>query len=351
MEDNERWQIVRGRDSSFDGAFVYAVSSTGVYCRPSCPSRRPRRENVSFFPLPETAERAGFRPCRRCRPDREDGDPRVRLVRRVCQLIDETPDSTPTLPDLAARVGLSPQHLQRTFKSVLGISPRQYADSRQLDDFKRRLGNGASISGALYGAGYSSTSRIYERAPEQLGMTPASYQKGGAGATIRYTVRPSPLGRVLVGATGQGVCAVYLGDDDDGLVSELQAEYPRALTERDEAALGRWVETILDYLCGRRRALDLPLDVVATAFQRRVWECLRSIPYGETRSYSEMARTIGAPNAARAVGRACATNPVSLVIPCHRAVRADGALGGYRWGLERKRRLLAGERERAGSSG
>jgi AraC family transcriptional regulator of adaptative response/methylated-DNA-[protein]-cysteine methyltransferase len=275
-------------------------------------------------------------------------DARTEMVRRVCQYIDDRPGSAPTLAELAEHAGLSLHHLQRTFKAVLGITPRQYADARRLDKFKREIGNGASISGAMYGAWYSSTSRLYERASEQLGMTPATYKKGGRGAQMHYAIADSPLGRVLVAATGRGVCAVYIGDDDDRLAAELDAEYPAAQIEADPSVLGRWMGAILDYLSGRQRALDLPLDVVATAFQLRVWELLRSIPYGETRTYSEMARELGSPKAARAVGRACATNPVSLVIPCHRAIRADGGLGGYRWGLGRKQRLLAAERSRAG---
>ncbi len=268
------------------------------------------------------------------------------MVRRVCRYIDDRPGSPPTLAELAGHAGLSLHHLQRSFKAVLGITPRQYADARRLRRFKREIGNGASISSAMYGAGYSSTSRLYERAADQLGMTPATYKKGGRGAHMRYAFTDSPLGRVLVAATERGVCAVYLGDDDFLLRSELEAEYSNARIEADESALGRWTGAILDYLGGRQRALDLPLDVVATAFQLRVWGLLRSIPYGETRSYSEMAKQLGSPKAARAVGRACATNPVSLVIPCHRAIRADGGLGGYRWGLDRKEQLLAHERAR-----
>ncbi len=345
MEDRERWEIVSSRNTDYDGTFVYAVRSTGIYCRPSCPSRRPRRDQVAFYPLPEAAERDGFRSCKRCKPETMNGgDPQIERVRSVCRYIDENPGENPTLAQLADVAGLSPHHLQRTFKAVLGITPRQYADARRLDHFKRELGNGASITGAMYGAGYSSTSRLYERASGQRGMTPATYKKGGRGAHMRFSIADSPLGRVLIAATERGVCAVYIGEDDDYLISELNQEYHAAAIDRDEAALGRWVEAILDYLSGKQRALDLPLDVVATAFQLRVWELLCSIPYGETRTYSEMARELGSPRAARAVGRACATNPVSLVIPCHRAIRADGGLGGYRWGLDRKERLIEQER-------
>ncbi len=346
VEDRERWEIVSARNPEYDDVFVYAVRSTGIYCRPSCPSRRPRRQHVAFYHVPEAAERDGFRPCQRCRPERTNGgSSQVERVRSVCRYIDENPAKCPTLAQLAEFAGLSPHHLHRTFKAVLGITPRQYADARRLDQFKRGLGNGSSISGAMYEAGYSSTSRLYERASDHLGMTPATYKKGGRGARMRFAIADSPLGRVLVAATQRGVSAVYIGEDDDHLLSELEQEYPAAAIERDETALGRWVEAILNYLSGKQKALDLPLDVVATAFQQRVWQLLRAIPYGETRTYSEMARQLGSPKAARAVGRACATNPVSLVIPCHRAIRADGSLSGYRWGLNRKRKLLDREKQ------
>ncbi|UCC48537.1 MAG: bifunctional DNA-binding transcriptional regulator/O6-methylguanine-DNA methyltransferase Ada [Gemmatimonadota bacterium] len=346
MDDLSRWETVLARDSTYDGRFVYAVRSTGIYCRPSCPSRRPQREQVKFFPIPEVAERAGFRACRRCRPDlAHASDPLLERVRRVCRFIDEHPEAKRTLAQLAGHVGTSPHHLQRSFKAVLGITPRQYADARRLHRFKRELGNGASVTRALYEAGYGSSSRLYERASSQLGMTPATYRRGGRGARIRHTTTACTLGRLLVAATDRGVCAVSLGDDDASLTAALRDEYPHAEISRDDEGLGRWVEALLSYLDGRCRDVDLPLDVRATAFQRRVWELLRAIPSGETRSYSEMARQLGAPRAARAVARACASNPVSLIVPCHRAVRADGTPGGYRWGVERKQALLMKERE------
>jgi len=287
--------------------------------------------------------------CRRCRPDLADAaDPQLERVRRVCRYIDEHPEAKPTLAQLAAHVDASPYHLQRSFKAVLGITPRQYADQRRLHRFKRELGNEASVSRALYDAGYGSSSRLYERATSQLGMTPATYRRGGRGARIRYTTTACPLGRLLVAATERGVCAVSLGDDDATLVAALRDEYFEAEISEDKSALGRWGEVLLGFLEGRLRAIDLPLDICATAFQQRVWELLRTIPYGETLTYSEMARRLGAPRAARAVGRACASNPVPLVIPCHRAVRADGGLGGYRWGVERKQALLESERKKQG---
>ena len=339
-----RWRIVLARDPRFDGAFVYGVRSTGVYCRPSCPSRRPRRSQVAFFPVPEVAERAGFRPCRRCHPGEALApDARVPLVRAACQLIDAHPDRPATLAGLSARTGAPAHELLRAFRQVLGISPRQYRDARRLDRFKRELRARRRVSPALYEAGYGSTSRLYERAHAQLGMTPATYGRGGRGVRIGYAIVSSPLGRLLVAATERGICRVSLGGEGAELADGLRAEFPAAQIRRDRNGLSSAVGAILRYLQGRPEPLDLPVDVRATAFQRRVWEALRRIPYGSTRSYGALARDIGRPQAARAVARACATNPAALVIPCHRVVRADGGLGGYRWGIERKRSLLARE--------
>ncbi|MCH9013467.1 MAG: bifunctional DNA-binding transcriptional regulator/O6-methylguanine-DNA methyltransferase Ada [Proteobacteria bacterium] len=349
MTDEDRWQAVAGRDARFDGDFVFAVASTGIYCRPSCPSRRPRRRNVSFYGVPEAAEHAGYRACLRCRPrDVAARDARIEAVRSVCRYIEEHGDGPPTLAALGAHVNLSPHHLQRSFKAVIGVTPRQYYDARRLDRLKRLLRDGDAVTGALYEAGYGSSSRLYEKAPAQLGMTPATYRRGGEGARIGYTIAASPLDRLLVGATARGVCALYLGGDDGALEAALDAEYPAADITRDDAGLGPWVDAVLAHLEGRAPDLDLPLDVRATAFQRQVWEALRAIPYGETRSYGEVARAIGRPTAARAVARACATNRVSVVVPCHRVVRGDGGLGGYRWGTERKKALLAKERATVG---
>ena len=338
------WRIVLARDRRYDGAFVYAVHSTGIYCRPSCPSRRPRRQQVAFFPAPEAAELAGFRACRRCRPgDAREPDPRLPLVREVCRLIDAHPDEPAALTRLAGRVGATPHQLLRAFRRVLGISPRQYRDARRLDRFKAGLRARRRVSPALYEAGYGSPSRVYERAHAQLGMTPATYGRGAPGTRIAYTVVPSPLGRLLVAATPRGICRIGLGTSVETLEADLRAEFPAAEIRRDGGPLGAWVASILRYLDGRAVALDLPLDIRATAFQRRVWEALRKIPYGGTRSYSEIARAIGRPRATRAVARACATNPAALVIPCHRVIREDGGLGGYRWGIERKQALLQRE--------
>ncbi len=347
QERDGRWQAVVERDRAFDGRFVFGVRSTGVYCRPSCPARRPLRRNVVFFPLPEAAETAGFRSCRRCKPRDAAVDPRATRVQQVCRAIDARPDETHGLEALASIAGVSPHHLLRTFKDVMGITPRQYADARRLASFKQGLKGGQAVAEATYEAGYGSSSRVYERADAQLGMTPAVYRKGGRGMRIAYTVVDSPLGRLLVGATERGVSAVSLGDGDAALETSLRTEYPEAELVRDDRRLQPWVRAILDHLAGKRPSLDLPIDIQATAFQRRVWEALRAIPLGRTRSYADVARAIGRPTAARAVARACATNPVALVIPCHRVVGAGGAVSGYRWGAARKRALLAREEARA----
>ncbi len=343
-DEERQWQSVLARDVEADGAFVYAVHTTGVYCRPTCPSRRPRQENVAFFALPEAAEQAGFRACRRCHPEQAViRDPQVEVVQRVCRAIAANPEAPPTLASLGADVGLSPFHLQRTFKRVMGITPRQYADACRMDRFKGELRKGEAVTSALYGAGYGSPSRLYERAPAQLGMTPAIYRRGGAGMRIHYTVVPCPLGLLLVAATERGICAITLGDADDALADGLTREYPAAAIARDDSGLDSAVATIVRHLHGQEPHLDLPLDLQATAFQWRVWEALQAIPYGSTRSYGEIARAIGQPTAARAVAQACATNRVALAIPCHRVVRDNGEVGGYRWGVERKRTLLAQE--------
>lgn len=347
-DDAARWQAVLNRNGAADGAFVYAVQSTGIYCRPSCPSRRPRRDRVSFFALPEAAEHAGFRACKRCHPEQAAiRDPHVEIVRRVCRAIAATPEGPLTLAGLSADVNLSPFHLQRIFKRVMGITPKQYADAARTARLKDDLRSGEAVTSALYGAGYGSSSRLYERADAHLGMTPAVYRKGGAGMQITYTVVPCALGSLLVAATERGVCAVTLGDDAETLTAGLRREYPSARIHEDATHLSEAVEAILHHLAGEQPHLDLPLDIRATAFQWRVWEALREIPYGDTRSYREIAQAIGQPTASRAVAQACGHNPVALAIPCHRVVREDGSLGGYRWGVERKRTILA--RERAGT--
>jgi AraC family transcriptional regulator of adaptative response/methylated-DNA-[protein]-cysteine methyltransferase len=346
------WRAVETRDRGADGAFVYAVRSTGIYCRPSCPSRRPRREQVVFFLLPEAAEEQGFRACLRCKPSAAPAaDPNIEKMRGVCRAIDEAvlADASGeagmnlSLAALSAKAGMGPHQLERAFRRAIGITPRQYADAQRMRRLKSRLKKGDDVTTALYEAGYGSSSRLYERAPSHLGMTPATYRRGGEGMQINYTFADSPLGRMLVGATDRGISALYIGDSDSKLEAALRKEYPRAEISRDRNGLSKWLQKILAHLRGREPHLDLPTDVQATAFQRRVWEELRRIPYGATRTYSEVARSIGRPTAIRAVARACATNPVSVVVPCHRVVGKNGGLAGYRWGLDRKRALLESE--------
>jgi len=344
--NNEQlWQAVIAKDARFDGQFVFAVSSTGIYCRPSCPSRRAHRERVKFFDLPEAAEQAGFRACLRCQPQRARIlDPQIELVQRVCRLLNDSETETSKLAELASHAGVSVFHLQRTFKRVMGISPRQYLTARKFGNFKTLVRKGETVTNSLYESGFNSSSRLYEYASEELGMTPATYSRGARGVNINYTIVDSSMGRLLVAVTERGVCAVRMGDDDAKLEEDLHEEFPHAQIAREDSALRGPVEKILNHLDKNDACLDLPLDIRATAFQRQVWEQLRAIPYGETVSYGDVAKALGKPGAVRAVGRACATNPVALVIPCHRVVREDKSLGGYRWGLERKKRLLDHER-------
>jgi AraC family transcriptional regulator of adaptative response/methylated-DNA-[protein]-cysteine methyltransferase len=344
-DTTRQWQAVLLRDASQDGAFVYAVRSTGVYCRPSCPSRRPRREQVTFFRDPSAAELAGFRACRRCRPaERAAADPDVGLVRRACAYLDEHADHAITLDRLGRETGASPDRLHRAFRRLTGITPREYRDARRGERLRSSLRARGRVGPSVYEAGYGSSSRVYERADRLLGMTPATYARGGRGARIRFTIVTSSLGPLLVAATDRGVCRVGLGERAE---AELRREFQAATVERDDGALARAARAILRHLDGRTPHIALPLDIRATAFQRRVWRELLTIPAGAVRSYADVARAIGRPRATRAVARACATNPVALVIPCHRVVRADGGLGGYRWGEDHKRRLLALEERRA----
>ncbi len=339
------WKAVLNRDRTSNGKFVYGVRSTRIYCRPSCASRRPNRSQVVFFESGSVAQQAGFRACRRCLPDNISAvDPQKEIIQRACQLLEANADEGGvTLSALGSALGVSPYHLQRTFKQALGVTPRQYAEGRRLARFKQQVKSGDGVTAALYNAGYGSSSRLYEKAPQQLGMTPATYRQGGRGIVIRYSILACTLGRLLVAGTERGVCAIRLGDSDEELESSLRREFPAAEILRDDAALRAWAEELLQHLEGRQPQLNLPLDIRATAFQMRVWRELQAIPYGSTHSYSEVAAAIGQPSAARAVARACATNPVAVVIPCHRVVRGDRSLGGYRWGIDRKRRLLEQE--------
>lgn len=349
MYEDAYWQAVMERDGRANGTFVYAVRSTGIYCKPSCPSRKPRREQVVFFTEPAEAEQAGFRACRRCQPRENVSDAQVELVEHACRYIEQHLDETLRLEQLGAEVGLSQTYAQRLFKRVMGISPRQYAEAQRLERIKSQLKEGTSVTTTVYEVGYSSSSRLYERAPGQLGMTPTTYKRGGAGMVIEYTIVDSPLGRLLVAATERGICRIGLDDRDEVLEDTLRYEYPAAEIRQDDGRLSPWLEALVSYLAGEQPHLDLPVDIRATAFQWRVWEELRAIPYGQTRSYSAIASAIGQPKARRAVAQACKQNPVPLVIPCHRVVRENGEPGGYRWGAERKKHLL--EQEAAGSRG
>lgn len=343
----QRLAAVASRDARMDGTFVYAVRSTGIYCRPSCPSRRPHPKQVLLFAVPEAAEHAGFRPCQRCHPDRGPRSPQSELVRRVCSEIMTDTNSRADLRRLTVVTGLSADHLQRTFRKAMGITPRQYADAVRVAHLKSDLRKGTDVTTALYEAGYGSTSRLYERSDAQLGMTPDTYRRGGRGMKISYTIADCLLGRVLVATTDRGISAVSLGDNDSRLAAELRKEYPNAEIRRSPSEHSRWLRAIIRGLAGLPPQIDLPTDVMATAFQRRVWEALRSIPSGTTSTYSEVARSLGQPRATRAVARACATNPTAIVVPCHRVIRSDGSLGGYRWGLQRKKLLLEDERRTA----
>jgi len=342
---NARWEAVLDRDATADGRFVYAVRSTGIYCRPSCASRKPRKNNVLFFEFPEMAEARGFRPCLRCAPQDAGCDPRLEKVRKAVRYIEEHADENPTLAVLGRVVGASPHHLQRTFKRALGVSPRQYIESLKAQNYKELLKNGSDLAGAGYEAGYGSSRGVYEGASRYLGMTPATYKKGGAGVSIRYGVTSCRLGRLLVAATEKGVCRVSIGERVGELVSDLKNEYPHAILSRKDDELKEYLNVVAGLAEGAPASGSLPLDVRASAFQCRVWERLRSIPHGNTMTYKDIAGDLGVPEGARAVGSACARNPVALLVPCHRAVRGDGSLAGYRWGVERKRKLLDWEKK------
>jgi AraC family transcriptional regulator of adaptative response/methylated-DNA-[protein]-cysteine methyltransferase len=342
--DDQRWNAVLARDSGRDGEFVFAVATTGVYCRPSCPARRPRRENVTFFLRPEQAEKAGFRACLRCRPRSIGGNPQSDSAKAICRYIEQHLDEPITLERLGKAFRQSPFHLQRHFKAALGITPREYADSCRLRLLKRNLQAGDNVTRAMYDAGYGSSSRLYEKTASQLGMTPDKYRRGAIAATVRYACADSPLGRMLIAATDRGVCAIQFARSDGELIEGLKREFPFAVRKPDEGGLQAWTAALLSKMAGKELNAALPLDIRATAFQRRVWTYLQSIPFGATRSYSQVAQAIGQPSATRAVARACATNPVAVAIPCHRVVREDGNISGYRWGVERKKALLEMER-------
>ncbi|HLH31279.1 MAG TPA: bifunctional DNA-binding transcriptional regulator/O6-methylguanine-DNA methyltransferase Ada [Terriglobia bacterium] len=343
MARKKYWLAVLNRDRNYDGRFVYAVRSTGIYCRPTCPSRRPNPSQVLFFSGSSLAEQAGFRPCRRCEPA-TSRPAQSELVSRICRYLEENSSESVNMAVLAEEFQVSSSHLQRIFKKTLGISISQYSKACRLASFKRAVRQGKDVTTALYEAGFGSSSRLYEDAESAFGMTPAEYRKGGGPVRIHYVIAACSLGRLLVAATKRGLCAVTLGDTDRELISALKREYPDASLARDRAYLQRAVKQLMAYLNAGTPPQQMPFDIRATAFQRRVWEELQRIPYGATRSYSEIAANIGKPGASRAVARACATNPLALVIPCHRVIGKTGKPGGYRWGKHRKEQLLKVER-------
>lgn len=339
--EDQRWDLVRRREPA---AFLYAVTTMGVYCRSGCPSPLPLRRNVRFFPACDAAEAAGFRACKRCDPKGERAQLARLVVEDACAFM-EASDIMASLDTLAARSGYSKFHFLRMFRDITGVTPRSYAEGVRARRLQASLAAGARVADAVAGAGFGSESRVYEDTGKLLGMTPGAARRGGAGETIRTALADCPFGRLLVGATDTGVCFIGFAEPDDALLGDLRRRFPRATLVTDDAGLAEIVQTIVDFIEEPKAALALPLDLRGTAFQVRVWEALRRIPPGETRSYGELARMIDAPNAVRAVARSCATNPVSLAVPCHRIVGGDGDLTGYRWGVSRKKALL--ERERA----
>jgi AraC family transcriptional regulator, regulatory protein of adaptative response / methylated-DNA-[protein]-cysteine methyltransferase len=343
--DDPRWTSVVARDPAADGTFYYSVRTTGVYCRPSCAARHARPENVHFHATREDAENAGFRPCKRCKPDQASlVEQYAEKVTEACRII-EASDNLPRLEELAARVGVSMYHFHRVFKQVTGLTPRTYAAAHREKRVRTQLGQGASVTSAIFDAGYNSNARFYERSNEVLGMTPSRYRAGGVNTEIRFAIGQCSLGAILVAQSERGVCAILMGDDPDALARDLQDRFPRATLIGGDQAFEQVVASVVGFVEAPRLGLDLPLDVRGTAFQQRVWQALREIPAGRTASYTEIAERIGAPTAVRAVAQACAANALAVAIPCHRVVRTDGNLSGYRWGVERKRALLDKEGE------
>jgi len=343
VTDEERWEMVQRRDKRADGAFYYSVKTTGVYCRPWCGSRPALRENVAFHTTCEDAERAGFRPCKRCRPNEAAvADQHAETVAKACRAIEESEDM-PRLEDLASAAGMSRFHFHRVFKAATGVTPRAYAAQRRAQRVRAELGRSRTVTEAIYESGFQSNGRFYAASTEMLGMTPTDFREGGQRARIRFAVGECSLGSILVAATERGVCAILLGDDPEALVRDLQDRFPRAELVGGDAAFEQLVARVVTFVEAPGVGLDLPLDVRGTAFQQRVWQALRAVPAGQTVSYAEIAARIGAPKAVRAVAQACGANALAVAIPCHRVVRNDGALSGYRWGVERKRALLAKE--------
>src|ERR1700728_2033622 len=338
--DEERWQAVKRRDPAFDGKFLFAVGTTGIYCRPSCASRPAKRENVSFFPTGSEAEKAGYRACKRWRPVTLGApDPQIEAVSHACARIEQA-EEAPKLAELAAGAGLSPYHFHRVFKAITGVTPKAYAAETRARRAADKLRTAETVTEAIYDAGFNSSSRFYESTEARLGMTPSAVRRGGAGARIRFAVGQASLGAVLVAATDRGVCAILLGDDPEALVRDLQDRFPHAEFEGGDPGFERMVAEVVGLVEAPGQRLDLPLDIRGTAFQQRVWAALSAIPSGKTATYGEIARAIGQPKAVRAVAQACGANPLAIAIPCHRVVRSDGDLSRYRWGVERKRKLI-----------
>ncbi len=345
---DECWRAVENRDAGADGNFFYGVRTTGVYCRPGCASRRPLRANTVFFETTEAADTAGFRACKRCRPtDGSAASRHVAAIERACALL-RTSATMPSLAELADAAGISRFHFHRVFKQITGVTPREYASSHRLGRFGEKLDAGQPIAASIYATGFGSSSRAYEAAPGGLGMTPGARRRGGSGETIRFVTVETPIGWALVAATGRGICMTALGDDRDRLGEALRQRFPAAAVIAEDAGLKGWADRIVRFITAPDENLDLPVDIQGTAFQARVWRALQKIPLGKTASYTEIAAALGQPKAVRAVAQACAANKLALIVPCHRVIRSDGDLGGYRWGLERKRELLARERAAVG---
>ena len=345
LNTEQCWAYVTARDAAADGSFVYAVRTSGVFCRPVCPSRLPLRKNVAFYETSAAAEAAGFRPCKRCRPcATSPTDRHVAAIGRACALIRER-DHLPSLAELAAAAGISRFHFHRVFKQITGATPREWGKAHRIGRFAELLDGGESVAASVYAAGFGASSRAYAAAPNGLGMTPATRRRGGRGETIRYTIVPTPVGHAIVAATGRGICMTALGDDPSFLEAELRRRFPAAEFSPADAALSEWAEEIVAFITRPGVHPDLPLDISGTAFQAMVWRALQKIPLGRTTSYSEIAAALGRPTAVRAVARAIASNNHAVLVPCHRVVRSDGALSGYRWGVERKRALLDRERD------
>lgn len=349
--EEQCWEALERRDRNADGQFYVGVLSTGIYCRPSCTSRRALRKNVRFYATPQEAESAGLRACLRCRPLETQSDPAAR-IQELCRHVEAHPDDPHDLADLAARAGLSRFHLQRSFKAAVGLTPKQYVEACRVRKLKQSLRTSQDVAEAVYDAGFGSSSRVYERADTRLGMTPNQYRRGGRGVAITYATAESPVGLMMIGATDRGLCFVQFGDSEDALLGALRKEYPAAgiapMGTPHPVEFRNWIAALTNHLAGNQPRLELPLDIQATAFQMRVWNYLQSIPYGEVQSYGEVAAGIGQPSATRAVARACASNTVAIAIPCHRVIRGTGELGGYRWGLARKRTLIDLERAKRG---